>query len=159
MNLTLVRINIKKNLASGTYAYGQFSPISFASEYLVQTEANFPSPQLDTYAKGIAEAESHLFPNCVHFERAQIKLATPDASAEELRRQFSNVDLSGIQGQWIIAEADTLAFPPVTAVYGRQARWGRHGRLLLPYCLTTAEWNLYTQTRTLTHSICSDERA
>jgi len=29
------------------------------------------------------------------------------------------------------------------------AQWGRHGRLLLPHALTTAEWNLYTHKRVL----------
>lgn len=78
---------------------------------------------------------------------AQIKLATPGAEAGELRGQFYNVDLPALCGQWVIEAGDTLAFPPVTAIYGRQANRGAHGRLNFPYAIATAEWNVYTQTQ------------
>lgn len=149
MSLIIVRIQIKKILPAGTYAYGQMENIAFASEYLVQTEAEFSSPQLADYARNLAAAESRLLPDCIRFERAQIKLATPGAEAGELRGQFTNVDLPDLRGQWKIEAGDTLAFPPVTAIYGRYAQWNAHGRLNLPYALTTSEWNVYNQTRAL----------
>lgn len=146
--MILVRIQIKKILPARTYAYGQMNNIAFASEYLVQTEAELPSQEISAYARNLAAAESRLLPDCIRFERAQIKLATPGAQASALRGQFTNVDLPGLRGQWTIEAGDTLAFPAVTAIYGRQAGRGAHGRLNFPYALTAAEWNDYNQTRT-----------
>ncbi len=147
MTQIIVRIQIKKILPAGTYAYGQMEDIAFASEYLIQTEAELPSPQLVAYARNLASAESRLLPDCIRFECAQIKLAPPGAEERELRGQFYNVDLPALCGQRVIEAGDTLAFPPVTAIYGRQAQWNAHGRLNFPYAVTTAEWNVYTQTQ------------
>lgn len=149
--MTVVRIAIKKSLTRNAYSYAylQSEIGSFSSEYLVQTNASFPSPQLAAYATNIAHAESRLYPTCVHFVSANVKLATSGAKPEELRGQFSHVDLSHIRGQFEIAEEDRLAYPPVAANYVRQAQWGRNGRLLLPHVITVAEWNLYTQKHVL----------
>jgi len=143
--VTVVRITIRKTLTGGTYAYHQVGP--FASEYLVRTDAPFPSPQLQDYARNIAQAESRLYPSWVLFDSALVKLATPGASSGELRGQFSYVGLDKLRGQWETGEDEALAFPPVTAVYEREAQWGRGGRLLLPHVLTTSEWNLYARKR------------
>ena len=147
MTPIIVRIVIKKILPAGTYAYGQMENIAFASEYLIQTEAELPSPELCAYARNLAAAESRLLPDCIRFERAQIKLVMPGAEERELRSQFTNVALPDLRGQWKLEAGDTLAFPPVTAIYGRQANRGAHGRLNFPYAITTAEWNVYTQTQ------------
>jgi len=143
--VTVVRITIRKTLIGGTYAYHQVGP--FTSEYLVRTDAPFPSPQLGEYARRIAQAESRLHPAWVLFDSALVKLATPGASGGELRGQFSYVELDKLRGQWKVGEDEALAFPPVTAVYEREAQWGRGGRLLLPHVLTTSEWNLYAHKR------------
>ena len=136
---------IRKTLTGGTYAYHQVGP--FTSEYLVRTDAPFPSPQLGEYARRIAQAESRLHPAWVFFDSALVKLATPGASGGELRGQFSYVELDKLRGQWETGEDEALAFPPVTAVYEREAQWGRGGRLLLPHVLTTSEWNFYAHKR------------
>lgn len=143
--MTVVRITIKKNLTESAYSYGQSALGPFSSEYLVRTDASFPSPQLKEYAIHLATAESRLYPACVRFESAHVKLATPGLSPEELRGQFPRVALPTFRGQLAMGEEDALAFPPVVGVYGRVAQWGRHGRLLIPHALTAAEWNLYTQ--------------
>jgi len=148
--LTVVRITIKKHLASEAFSYGQSAAGAFSSEYLVRTSAPFPSSQLGECARLIALAESRLYPACVFFEGAIVKLATPGASAGDLRGQYSQFDLAELpmvkmRGQLEMGEDQVLAFPPVTAVYIRHAQHGRNGRLLMPHSLTTAEWNLYTQ--------------
>lgn len=143
--MTVVRITIRKTLTGGTYAYHQVTP--FASEYLVRTDAPFPCPQLGEYARNIARAESRLYPSWVLFDEAVVKLATPGASGWELRGQFSYIGLDELRGQWETGEDEALAFPPVTAVYEREAQWGRGGRLLLPHVLTASEWNLYAHKR------------
>ena len=142
--MAVVRITIKKTLIQSANAHRQSTTDSFSSEYLVRTNAAFPSPQLRAYATGIAQAESRLYWECVRFDGATVKLATPGASSEALRGQHSQVDLDKLRGQLSMGEDEMLAFPPVTAVYSREAQWGRHGRLLLPHALTTREWNLYT---------------
>lgn len=116
---------------------------------MVRTEAPFPSDQLVDTAKAIARAESRVYPTCVRFDSALVKLATPGASPESLRGQFSSVDLDKMRGQFEIPEGDALAFPPVTAAFAHQATGGRNGRLLLPYVLTTTEWNHYIQKQTI----------
>lgn len=153
--MTVVRITIKKNLIQGADFHRQSASGPFATEYLVRTEAPFPSPQLREYARSIAVAESRMYPSCVHFEGAIVKLSTPGASGDELRGQFSHVMLDGVfgpgqmRGQLEMGEDEVLAFPSVTAVYVRHAQWGRNGRLFLPHAFTTSEWNLYTQKRVL----------
>lgn len=147
--LTVVRITIKKTLTQGGYAYRQSASGPFATDYLVRTNAPFPSPQLADYATNIALAESRLYPAIVRFDRASVKLATPGASSDELRGQFSQVGLDRLQGQLELGEDEVLAFPSVTAVYSRSALGGRHGRLVLPHALTATEWNLYAHEREL----------
>lgn len=147
--MTVVRIALKKVLRAKRYSYGDPSVASFSSEYLVQTNAPFPSPQLGAYAINLAQAESRLYSTWVDFELATVKLATPGAKPEALHGQYSRIDLSKIHGQLEINEEDPLAYPPVTAVFVRVAQWGRNGRLLIPYALTVSEWNLYTQKRVL----------
>lgn len=78
--MTVVRITIKKHLTHGAHSYRQSADGPFASEYLVRTDASFPSDQLQEYARGIARAESRMYPPCVRFEGALVKLATPGAS-------------------------------------------------------------------------------
>lgn len=141
--MTVVRITIKKKLTQGAYAYRQFMADSFSSDYLVRTDASFPSSEIKEYAVRIATAESELYPARVRFESAIAKLSTPGATAEELRGQFTHIGLGQMKGRLETGEDETLAFPSVTAVYGRQAVYGRHGRLLMPHALTTTEWNLY----------------
>lgn len=113
-----------------------------------------PSAQLREYARGIALAESRLYPQCVRFEGAMVKLSTPGASPGDLRGQFSRVGLEDVPGVKMrglmkMGEDEVLAFPPVTAVYIRHAQHGRNGRLLMPHALTTTEWNLFTQKQVL----------
>lgn len=91
--MTVVRIAIKKILLEKAFSYRQVAKSDFSSEYLVQTDAPFPSPQLEAYALGIAQAESRLYPACVGFKRARVNLATPGASAQELHGQFSLIGL------------------------------------------------------------------
>lgn len=151
--MTVVRIAIKKTLTQSAHSYLRAPTDSFSSEYLVRTDAPFPSPQLEAYALNIVNAESRLYLSCVRFESANVKLATPGAKPEDLWGRYSHIDLSELRDHRIwkpsglvaMGEEDTLAFPSVTAVYVRQAQWGRNGRLLLPHALTTVEWNLYTQ--------------
>jgi len=143
--VTIVRISIRKTLTGGLPAYHRVSP--FDSEYLVRADAPFPSPQLAACTRAIAQAESRLYPACVRFDLAVVKLATPGASGEELRGQFSRVRLDKLQGQIELGDDDALAFPPVVAVYVRNAQIGRGGRLLLPHVLTVNEWNLFVHKR------------
>jgi hypothetical protein len=145
MQLTVVRITINKSLTADDSQAFPSKGTTFGSEYLVQTQASFPSPQLAAYATAIAQAESRLFYSGVRFERANVKLATPGASSEELRGQFSQISLKRLRGQLEMDEDDALAYPTVTAVFARQTTGGRCGRLLLPHVLTAVEWNLYAQ--------------
>ena len=147
--MTVVRITIKKSLISGTYAYRHSIVGAFATEYVVRTSASFLSDQLDECAKNIAQAESRIYYDCVRFDKAIVKLATPGASGEELRGQFSHVGLDDLRGQLKKPAEEPMAYPPVAAVFGRQTNGGRHGRLILPFALTTSEWNLYTHNRVL----------
>lgn len=149
MNLTIVRISIRKSLDYAARPYRQSVVSSFSNDYLVQTEAMLGSTQLATYAAGIAEVESRLYPSCVRFDGAHIKLATPGATPDQLRGEFSAIDLPKLRGQHPLSESDLPAFPPVAAVYLREAQWGRGGRLALSYAVTAAEWLLYTQSGTL----------
>lgn len=148
-SLSVVRITIKKTLTQGGPSRHHCATGSFSSEYLVRTGAPFPSSLLTAYATGIAQAESRLYPACVRFDGAIVKLATPGASGEELRGQFSHVDLDKLCGQLPMSEDQVLAFPPVVAVYKRVPQWGQDGRLLMPHALTTMEWNLYAQKQVL----------
>lgn len=143
--MTIVRISIRKTLTGGLPAYHRAGP--FAFEYLVRLDAPFPGPQLNECARRIAHAESRLYPACVRFDLAVVKLATPGASGEELRGQFSRVGLDKLQGQVELGEDEALAFPPVVAVYARNVQIGRGGRMLLPHVLSANEWNLYVQKR------------
>jgi hypothetical protein len=143
--LTVVRITIKKSLTATDDQAFPSKGTTFDSEYLVQTHASFPSPQLAAYATAIAQAESRLFYSGVRFEGANVKLATPGASGEELRGQFSQISLKRLRGQLEMGEDDALAYPMVTAVFARQTTGGRSGRLLLPHVLTAVEWNLFAQ--------------
>lgn len=155
--MTLVRIAIKKSLTDNSYSYLQPETKFFSSEYLVRTDAPFLSPLLAEYARNLATAESRVYLSCIRFESAVVKLATLGAKPEELRGRFSHVSFSEIrgqrewkpQGQVVMGEGDTLAYPPVTAVYVRQAEQQRNGRLLVPHAVTIAEWNLYIQQRVL----------
>ena len=152
--MTVVRITIRKHLEQEAHSYRQGTAGPFSSEYLVRTEAQFPNAQLREYARGIALAESRLYPPCVRFEDALVKLATPGASPGDLRGQFSLVGLEEapgvkMRGRLEMGEDEVLAFPPVTAVYIRHAQHGRNGRLLMPHALSTTEWNLYTQKQVL----------
>ena len=52
--MAVVRITIKKTLTEGAYTYNRSAAGPFASEYLVRTDALFPSPLLREYAKNIA---------------------------------------------------------------------------------------------------------
>lgn len=143
--MTIVRISIRKTLTGGLPAYHRTGP--FASEYLVRLDAPFPGPQLNGCARRIARAESRLYPACVRFDLAVVKLATPGASGEELRGQFSRVGLDKLQGQVELGEDEALAFPPVFAVYARNVQIGRGARMLLPYVLCANECNLYVHKR------------
>lgn len=145
--MTVVRITIKKKLTGDAYSFRQTASGAFSSEYLVESQASFPSPQLESCVRSIAHTESRLYPDCVLFDGAIVKLATPGASGEELRGQYSYVGLPGLRGQVEMGEDGALAYPPVAAVFARNASRGRYGRLLLPYALTMAEWNLYVQKR------------
>lgn len=145
--MTVVRITIRKKLTKGVAFYLQSKSGLFSNEYVVQTDAPFPSPQLKEYAINLATAESRIYPSCICFDSAVVKLATPGASPESLRGRYSNIDLPKLCGQVAMAEDDTLAYPPVAASYIREASRGRGGRLVLPYILTTAEWNLYIHKR------------
>lgn len=142
--MTVVRITIKKNLTQGSFSYRHSAHGPFATEYVVQSDALFLSDQIIEYARNIALVESRLYPAYVRFDDALIKLATPGASAQELRGEFRYADTDDLTGQLEMPEGEALAYPPVSAVFGRQAM-GRHGRLLLPHALTTGEWNLYVQ--------------
>lgn len=147
--MTVVRITIKKVLSQSDYFYRLSTFLDFASEYWVQTNASFPSPQLEAYAQAIAQAESRLHPSCVLFNSAVVKLMTPGLSAEALRGQFSHYGLDRLRGQVAMAEDDALAFPPVVADFVRTGMRGRAGRLLIPHVLTAAEWLLYSRTHVL----------
>ena len=149
VQLTIVRISIRKSLDYAARPYRQSVPPGFSNDYLVQTEAALGSATLRTYATSIAQVESRLYPSCVNFESAHIKLATPGATPEELRGEFSGVDLPQLRGQHPLNEGDLPAFPPVAAVYLREAQWNRNGRLALAYAVTAEEWILYTQNGTL----------
>lgn len=147
--MTVVNITIKKHLPKSAYTFSQTVGGPFSSAYLVRSDAPFPSEVLNTYALNIAQAESRLFPASVSFEGAVVKLATPGASPESLRGQFTSVWLGVTNGRLVFEEEDTLAYPPVTAIYTRQAYGGRGGRLTIPYALSTAEWNRYTHKRVI----------
>ncbi len=142
--MTVVRIKIKKNLTQGAYTYRRSAAGPFATEYVVRSDAAFLSDHIKEYARNIALVESRLYPACVHFEDALIKLATPGASSQERRGEFCYADTDDLTGQLEMPEGEMLAYPPVYAVFGRQTI-GRHGRLVLPHALTTSEWNLYVQ--------------
>lgn len=129
--------------------YRQSIPPAFSNDYLVRSEAALESDTLRIYAANIAQVESRLYPSCVKFDSAHIKLATPGATPEELRGQFTGVDLPKLRGQHPLNEGDLPAFPPIAAVYLRQAQWNGNGRLALAYAVTAAEWILYTQNGTL----------
>ena len=147
--MTIVRISIRKSLDYAARPYRQSIPPAFSNDYLVRSEAALESDTLRTYAANIAQVESRLYPSCVNFGGAHIKLATPGATTEELRGQFVGVDLPELRGQHPLNEGDLPAFPPVAAVYLRQAQWNGNGRLALAYAVTAAEWILYTQNGTL----------
>lgn len=145
--MTVVRITIKKSLASGTYAYRHAVSSDFTTEYLVRTDVTFPSDRLKECAGNIAQAESRIYYDCVQFRGALIKLATPGMSGEELRGQFSQDTFENLWGQLEKSADEPMAYPPVAAIFGRQPNGGRIGRLILPFALTTSEWNLYTHNR------------
>ena len=50
-----------------------------------------------------------------------------------------------LRGQVEKLDDDPMAYPPVAAIFSRQTHGGRNGRLILPFVLTTSEWNLYTR--------------
>ncbi len=144
MNLTIIRISIKKSIEADVRPYGQSAPSAFTNDYLVQTKAPFPSATLAIYAANIAQVESRLYPSYMRFESAHIKLVTPSLTPEELYREFVPVDLPNLWGQHPVAEDDGPAYPPVSAAYARGAQSGRGGRLALSYAITASEWILYT---------------
>lgn len=121
--MTIVRISIRKTLTGGLPAYHRTG--SFASEYLVRLDAPFPGPQVNECVRKIVQAEGRLYPACVRFDLVVVKLATPGASGEKLRGQFSRVGLDKLQGQIELGEDDALAFPPVVAVYARSSNRAR----------------------------------
>lgn len=154
--MTVVRITIKKTLTDRTYPSNPYGDITFSSEYLVRTDAPFEYPQVEAYAVNLAEAERRLYSARVRFDSAIVKLATPGAVPADLRGEYFHVCVGKGCGQWVMAEEDVLAYPAVTAIYVRQAQWGRNGRLMFPYALTTAEWNLYTQKRVVPSRFLSE---
>ncbi len=80
--MTIVRITLRKQL-SDPRAIARMPGIdTFSTEYLVRTDAPWPSPQLEEYAKALTQAESRLYPPSVQFTGATVALATPGASAD-----------------------------------------------------------------------------
>lgn len=144
--MAVIRITIKKKLEAGAYGQHNFIKNEFSSDYVVRTNAAFPSAHIEQWAHRIAVAESRLYPLCVGFEEANFRLVTPGLPANELGRRF-RAEFADLKGTVAIAEGEMLAYPPVLAVFNREASLGRHGRLLMPHVLTTTEWNLYAQQR------------
>lgn len=145
--MAVVRITINKELEDGAYARHNFVKKEFSSDYVVRTSAAFPSDHLKQWAYRIAVAESRLFPSCIRFDEAILRLVTPGLPPNELGRRFRYDEFKGLKGAVAIVESEMLAYPPVTAVFNREARIGRLGRLLMPHVLTMSEWNLYAQQR------------
>jgi len=97
-NVAVIRITIKKKLEDGAYARHVVVKREFTSDYLVRTGAAFGSTHMKQWAHRIATAESRLYPSCVLFEEALLRLVTPGLSFDESRRPFSYAQFDDLKG-------------------------------------------------------------